>query len=190
MRRTMVTFATGVLFAGLSGTLRAGDAPPASSTFASINVKATQANAAPGGLVSVEAFVSNAQDLAVFQLQLGATGGEKGTLTLEGITVAKERPDFVFGTAEVLDAVDMNQGRVGALRYTGGSNVAKPVYLATFNFRASPDALGTFKINLRAGDESFLNDSAAVLIPHKKGADAEVIIGKPTPTRVEPRSRK
>lgn len=187
MKKVSMTMIAGVVI-GCSTLARAGD--PTANAAATISVKAAQTTATAGSLVSVDAFVSNAADLAVFQLQLAATGGQKGSLTLESITIGKERPDFVFGEAEILDAVDMNQGRVGALRYTGGTNVVKPVYLATFHFRATNDANGTFKINLQNGNESFLNDSAAVQIPHQKSADAEVTVGKVQPTRVDTRSRK
>ncbi|MBI4719563.1 MAG: hypothetical protein HY763_17335 [Planctomycetes bacterium] len=188
MRKVNVLLALGLVGFGLTASAPAGDQTAAPANAAVLSIRAAQSSVQPGGTVSFDVFVNNARDVAVFQLQMEATGGDRGSLTVEGMKVDKTRPDFVFGTAEILDAADMVNGRVGALRYNGGSNVDKPAYLATFTFKASADAQGTFRVNFKSGDETFLNDSGAILIPHTKSTGVEVVAGRPVAkTREEER---
>ncbi|MBI4717793.1 MAG: hypothetical protein HY763_08325 [Planctomycetes bacterium] len=189
MKNAVKLLLVAVAGVGFVPAVLAGDVTSAApENAAQISMRVAQSSAQPGGTVAVDVFVSNAKDMAVFQLRVEATGGDRGSMKLDGIKVAKERPDFVFGTAEILDAADMVNGRVGALRYNGGNTVDKPAYLATFTFKASDDAQGTFRFSLKEGDDNFLNDSNAILIPHKKGAPVEVSVGKPTAkTREEER---
>lgn len=188
MRRMMLV---SVMMAGLGSWAQAGDQPAAAG--ATVSVKAAAGNTQPGGTIKVEAYVSGALNVSAYQVQLGVSGGTKGTLTLESMAVDRTRQDFGFyqANSELLDVQDKNNEWVGLVRTAGGSDMVKPSYVATFTFRASPDAAGSFKINVRSDStETFLLDQAAVQIPHKIGAAAEVTVGAPTPTRTEGRKKE
>lgn len=181
----------GVMVVGLCSWARAGDQPAAAG--ATVSVKAAAANVQSGGTIKIEAFVSGALNVSAYQVQLGASGGTKGTLTLESMTVDRTRQDFAFyqSGAEMLDVQDKTHEWVGLVRTSGGGDIVKPSYVATFTFRASPDAAGTFKVNVRTDStETFLLDQAALQIPHKIGAAAEVTVGAPIPTRTEGRKKE
>lgn len=186
MRKTHWAMTAAMSVMGLT-LARAADPAPSAPTFI---LKATQAVVQPGGTVAVDVFVSGAADFAVYQLQLAAAGAGTGGLALEGIQIDKARTDYVFAGMQVVDAVDMSQGRAGALRFSGGVAVTKPMYLATFTFKATADAQGTFKINVRQGEETFILDSASETVPYAKSADVQVAVGSATPSRVETRGRK
>ena len=177
----------GWLVLGVGSLAQAVDQTAAGAT---VSVKALQGNVQPGGTVTVEAYVSGALNVSAYQIQLGASGGTKGTLTIESMSVDKQRQDFAFYQAgsEMLDVQDKNSQWVGLVRTSGASNVVKPAYVATFTFRASADAAGNFKINVRSDStETFILTQDGVLIPHKVSAAAEVNVGAATPVRTEGR---
>lgn len=166
---------------------------PTSTASATFTAKAVQTNIQAGGTVTVEVQISGAVNVAAYQVQLGVTGGSKGTLTLESMSVDRARQDFAFfnSGAEMLDVQDKKAEWVGLVRVLGGGDIVKPSYAATFTYRASADAAGAFKINIRTDNtDSFLLDGNAVQIPHKIGAAAEVTVGAPTPTRTEGRKKE
>ncbi len=188
MKRAMLC---GLLCMATISVARADNQPAAAN--ATISVKAVQANVQPGGTVTVEAFVSGATNVAAYQIQVAATGGDKGTLTLDTMTIDRQRQDFaLFNTgAEMLDVQDKKAGWIGLVRVVGGTDMVKPVYVATFTFKASPDAAGTFKLNVRTDStETFILDTNAVQVPHKTGTAVEVSVGAPTPTRTEGRKKE
>lgn len=178
-----------LLTLGMAGAAQA-DNQTAAAAAATVSVKAVQSNVQAGGKIVVEAYVSGAVNVSAYQVQLGASGGTKGTLTLESMTVDKQRSDFAFhqAGAELIDVQDKGAEWVGLVRTAGGSDIVKLSYVATFTFRASPDAQGVFKVNVRTDStETFLLDQAGLLIPHKLGATAEVAVGTPAPVRKDGR---
>jgi len=140
-------------------------------------VKATSSRTSKG-VVNVDVFVSHIRDLRTYQLQVEVTGGKRGALSLQRITVDKSRSDFVFGSDFVIDAVDEVQDRVGGLRFSGGKDVGEMGYLATFQFRATDNALGTFHVNLRIGEDTFLLDSHGDLIAFQKGSSLDLSVDR------------
>lgn len=162
----------------------------AATTGATVSVKALNSTIQPGGTVTVEAYISGALNVSAYQVQLSATGGTKGTLTLETMAVDRQRPDFAFyqANSEMLDVQSKNSEWVGLVRTSGAGDIVKQAYVATFTFRASPDASGTFKINVRSDStETFILAQDGVQIPHKISAAAELNVGTPTPTRTDGR---
>lgn len=160
---------------------------------ATISVKALQANVQPGGTVTVEAYISGAPNVAAYQIMVGATGGDKGTLTVDSMSIDRARPDFaLFNTgAEILDVQDKKAGWIGLVRVSGATDMVKPVYVATFTFKASSDAAGTFKLNVRTDNtDSFILDLAATQVPHKVGAAVEITVGGAAPTRTDGRKKE
>lgn len=192
MRLGLSVLAAGLFAMGL-GSARAENVLATAPDAPVVSLKTKQLNAAPGGQVIVEVFVTGVQDLATYEMRLNVVGGDRGTLTLEKIAVDQQRTDYVFKNAgvQILDIVDMTQQRVGMVRFSGGSNVAadQQAYLATFTFRVSGDAAGKFAIALGNPEAAFLNNSQALQIPHRMAGSAEVTVGQPTPVRTETRKK-
>lgn len=117
-----------------------------------MRVVADQSSIAPGDAVTVDVFVSGVPSLRTYQVKVGTTGGQSGRLGFEDLWVDHERADYVFGTAQKLDAVDRTGGRIGGVLMTGGVNAVQSRYLGSYTFRASPDASGTFEINITTAE--------------------------------------
>lgn len=144
-----------------------------------INVVAAQPTVAADGLVSVDVFLSQANDLRGYQVALEAVGGRAGALQLVDIHQETARPDFIFGAQQIVNAVDVNGGRAVAALFTGTVDLTSPAYLATFTYKASSDAAGQFKIKVRVSDETALRDSNTNPIAYQAGQTATInIAGK------------
>ncbi|UCC29309.1 MAG: hypothetical protein JSU86_14035, partial [Phycisphaerales bacterium] len=133
-----------------------------------------------GGALTMDLFVSGVADLRVYQAALDVTGGTRGSLVVEDLSINSERPDFVFGTQQKLDAVDQVGGRMGAVLFAGGVDATSSKYLGTFTLRASDDALGTFSVNLRGGESSILWTSQNQPVRFGLGPAATISVGTPS----------
>ena len=60
----------------------------------------------------------------------------------------------------------------------GGVSAEEPAYVATYTLRVSPDASGTFNVNVLTGEGSLLRDSNAMAIPYRPGKDLAIAVGK------------
>lgn len=132
------------------------------------------------GLHLVDVFVQNTNDLRIYQISLLTGGGTAGRLELESVTVDQTRPDYVFGSDQIVEASSPRTGLLIAVLYDGSVNVAAPKYLGTYGFRATPDASGTFRISVNLGEETLLADQANEEMGFSAGADARIMIGAPT----------
>jgi hypothetical protein len=162
------------------------------SAVATMAVKPVQTNVQPGGTLSVDVFISGAVNVAAYQVQVAVTGGDKGKFTLESMTIDRQRQDFALynSGAEMLDVQDKNTGWIGLVRVSGGTDMVKPAYVATFTFKASDDAAGTFKVQIPVDNQdSFILDTAGLQIQHKVADAAQVSVGPPAPTRTESRKK-
>ncbi|MGB0714861.1 MAG: hypothetical protein ACPGXK_03230 [Phycisphaerae bacterium] len=148
------------------------------SSNANLELKASAKRISSGELVSVDVFVKNVEDVAVYQVQVAATGGRQGTLELESIVIDKERNDFVFGNAQVIDAVDSVKSRAGALMMSGSTDVADGRYLVTYNFRAARGASGTFVVSIQSGEETFLLSPTSEKLQARAAKGVEVVVGR------------
>ena len=153
-----------------------------------MTVKALSETVKAGDLVKVDILLNKVSDVACYQFAVGAAGGKQGTLTLENIVIDSARKDFVFFGGQVIPAVDMTQGRAGALQMTGSRDVEKSAYIATAVFRASDDAKGTFEVNVIAGKETFLRNDVANPVAFKVGTAAKIRIGKAAAVQTKKRS--
>ena len=126
-----------------------GPAPqaPFSNGLATLTARPDSDQIRSGELVRVDVHLtSGLDDLRGYQLHLAASGGTRGSLILEDITVTK-RGDAVFGPtawmAFNVDTAQMVAGLDGA-----GVNVSSKGYLASFYYRASSDAAGRFVVDI------------------------------------------
>ena len=145
MQKAVVVLAMAVLTVWMAGTASADTASvdkarlPAGPT---VGVVADQRTVLPGGLVTVEVLASNVADLSVYQVEIQATGGDRGRLALEAVKIDTDRPEYVFGQAEVIKGEALHSGQAGAMQMSGSTNVDRAAYLATYTFRASADVSG------------------------------------------------
>lgn len=141
----------------------------------------SQSTLQAGGALTMDLFVSGVADLRVYQAQVEATGGTRGSLVVEDLSINSERADYVFGTQQKLDAVDQVGGRMGAVLFAGGVDATSSKYLGTFTLRASDDALGTFSVNLRGGESSsILWTSQNQPVRFGLGPAATISVGTPS----------
>lgn len=129
------------------------------------------------GRYLVDVFVQNVSDLRSYQITLVAGGGDSGRLELDSVSSDKARKDYVFGTSHAIDASSPTTGRLVASLYDGSVNTTTPMYLGTYAFRPSPDAQGTFRINIDLGTDTILANLGNEEMGYSAGADARIMIG-------------
>lgn len=133
------------------------------------------------GRYLVDVYIQNVTNLRSYQVTLVSGGGESGRLELEGVNSDKARKDYVFGEAATIDASSASTGRLVATLSDGGSiDTATPLYLGTYAFRPSPDAQGTFRINIDLGNDTLLANQGNEEMGYSAGADARILIGGPS----------
>ncbi len=87
-------------------------------------------------------------NVRAYQLNVGISGGRGGSLELVNIEI-EERKDFVFGgAADAFNAFNVETGQMLSGLYDGHVEATGRVYLATFTYRVSNDARGTFVIDV------------------------------------------
>lgn len=152
---------------------------------ATVTVVPRQTAIMPGDAVTADVFVAGASDLRLYQVAVDATGGTAGKMNLENMVIDKSRADYVFGTQQLVDAVDMTQGRMGGVLFEGGVNVEQPMYVGTYTFRSTGDSTGTFYVQVRVGRDSFMQTTTDETITYRAGQPAMVTVGAvPTPRPV------
>ncbi len=163
---------------------------------APLRVAADVSSVLPGDLVTVRVMLDTEADsrqlsavsramrvepaLQSYQLHLDVSGGRRGRLDLIDIAI-EDRGDFVFdGSTGAFDAYNVNNGQMLAGLDTGSVRTVAPAYLATFTYRASPDAAGTFVVDVlydeARGDQTFLVSSFNGRIDVKTTAPAVIAI--------------
>jgi cysteine-rich repeat protein len=115
---------------------------------------------APGELVEVRAFLTDAvENFQSYQLQTITTGGTSGQLDLVDIRI-ETRKDYVFAGQDGFDAVNVSKSQMLSGTDAAGQQAAAMGYLATFTYRASADATGTFVVDIAHNeateDQTFL----------------------------------
>ncbi len=135
--------------------------------IATISLHATRAHVDPGGLVDVLVYLMTPlKELRGYQLHVGVAGGSRGAIELVDISIQdsardhRTRPTIgrahpvdhtqhVFEDRRYWDAYNTQTMQMLVGLDGRGTAVAKG-YLATFTFRASESASGTFIIELMA----------------------------------------
>ena len=117
-----------------------------------ISLTPRQSVLAAGGEYVVDVFAAGFVDLGGDEIALDATGGTGGRLDLENIYIDTTRKDHVFASQKIYHAIDKPNARMACALDAGGVDSQTPVYLATFVFRASSDASGTFTVSAVPGD--------------------------------------
>jgi len=148
---------------------------PVVPTGATITFVPQQPKIEPGSTVLVDAFVSGANDLRAYQVAVDISGGQTGRFEMKDMYIDTARTDWVFADMQAVSAANRTGGRMMGALYSGGVNVSEPKYAGTLVLEASPDALGTFNISLRATEETTLKNPDSV----------EIAFMAPAPTSIE-----
>jgi len=144
---------------GGGGSAPGGGFPGSFATF-TVTLSAVPSSGAAGDLFDVDVFGSDFADLRGYEVGLTASGGTTGGLTLENIVVDTLRSDYVFaGLMSPFQSVDTSTVRMlnALAEDVAASQTVK--YLATFKFRASADASGTFTVSARPDPDTLAVDS-------------------------------
>jgi hypothetical protein len=131
-----------------------------------------RSTAVPGDLIDVEVYLQDAlADLQGYQLHVEASGGKRGALELVDIAV-HERRDHVFAGLADWRAFNVHTGQMLAGLDSPGVATRPGAYLATFTFRTSDDAAGTFSVELLHDDRD--PAQRTFIFPTPPGAKIEV----------------
>ena len=129
-----------------------------------------------GDQIAIDVLVTNVEDLQTFQVTLDVKGGDQGSLDLQQIVIDDSRPEFVFGRGNALDATNVKTKEAAGVLLSDSVDVAEPALLATFLFRASRGAAGTFTISLAGNEQTFLRDAGALAIESQSDSTLQVTI--------------
>jgi len=159
------------------------------TTAPTLTAKVAQKAVAPGATFTATVDIANAPRVGALQFMMKVTGGESGTITVDRIDAAKNDPDYVFRSAQMVDAFDPQQKRLG-LAVLNGTVSADSGMVATITFRVSDDASGTFSINFDKGQETLLRDADAGPMPLQFGKNVSVTVSNRTPSRIDKAKRQ
>ncbi|MEK6676905.1 MAG: hypothetical protein AABZ47_14790 [Planctomycetota bacterium] len=126
-------------------------------------------------VLTVNVFVDSPIALRGYQTALDVSGGSAGTLSLESLVVTDTRTDFVFHTLSDVPAIDNGNARVASALFSGAASGSPSKYLATYTYRASSNAAGTFTISIRTED-TMLRDENSGSVNWEVGDVAEVTV--------------
>jgi hypothetical protein len=115
---------------------------------AHLTVAANKKAVRAGDEIQVRVFINEAlADLQGYQLHLEATGGSRGHLELVDITVDDAR-NGVFSGEPTDQAVNTLSGQMLSALQLGSKPTSAKGYLATYTYRVSADAAGTFVVDV------------------------------------------
>jgi len=146
-------------------------------TGPTLTVVPAQPSIQPGQMVNVDIFASHVPNLRTYQLTVQAEGGTAGALETMDLFVNSNRADYVFGDQQKLEGMDKVGYRIGVVLMSGAVDVAEPKYLGTFALKASDQASGTFRVNVRTDVSTGLWDADTQEVAFFRGTDAVITVG-------------
>lgn len=114
-----------------------------------VTLVATSSTIQPGGMITVEAFLSGAKNIRAYQMNLVSAGGTSGKVTLSNLLVETERENYIFRGRQQFEAVDQGGRRLGGVLVNGSVDALDRAYLGSFTVQASADASGTFQVGVK-----------------------------------------
>jgi hypothetical protein len=112
------------------------------------------------GLILVDVYLRGANNVRGYEVSVASVGGMSGGLELEDVWVEDDRADYVFAYSAALTAVDRIGQRLAGALVSGTADAIRPAYVGTFAFRPTPDARGTFDVELVTERYSMLRNGA------------------------------
>jgi len=128
-----------------------------------IRLAPSKGTVAPGESVRIDVYAQGLADIRGYQVALEAGRGAAGTLSPGPVTIATYRDDYIFTGRPVSAVTDDSGVRLAGAVREGGVTSSGEVYLGSFDFRASNDAVGTFSVGLRAQETMFRDTSNAAV---------------------------
>jgi hypothetical protein len=130
------------------------------SSYVGVTAVANRREASPGDIVQVRIFVDEPLDnLQAYQLEPAISGGSDGALELLQILV-ENRKDAAFRGEIPFEAFNTSTGQMLSGLDQEGVETWADAYLATFVYRVSEDASGSFVVDIAhdelSGDQTFL----------------------------------
>jgi hypothetical protein len=154
----------------------------------SVRLAPDRSTVAPGNLIDVDVYLEDAlADLRGYQLHVAAAGGERGALDLVDIAI-HERRDHVFAGLADWRAFNARTGQMLAGLDQPGVATSPGAYLATFTFKASPDAVGTFSVELLHDDRD--PAQRTFIFPTHPGAKIELASAAAAQVTIEPARKR
>lgn len=145
--------------------------PPAGGGLtASLTLIPRVRSIAPGGLARVDVFLSGAPTLRGYQLSFDVSGGTAGRLTVEGITVDAQRPDYVFAGLAAQSSVSASGAKIANATMSAWGSCPTSRYLCTLSLRAAADCAGTFSVKLANSPRTLLLDGGGATIGQASGS--------------------
>ncbi len=135
-------------------------------------------------LYSVHVFEQGASALRSYQVALTLAGGTSSRLALEDVAIDEDRPDYVFAGLEAIAAADQVAGRAAGVLTGGEIGQANLAYLATYTFRASPDAAGACQVGVDL-ERSFLANGHNEITEFRADPPAVIEVSAPPRDRRE-----
>jgi len=168
-----VVAASAVAFLVLAGSgMVKGD----TADLPTILLKPQQVQVLPGSTIQVDAFIANVQDIGTYQLSVIAKAADGKILPLSSMAVNKTHKTFLFGTDQVVEAIDQKGKRLAVITFGQGVDVAADNhrYLATFTFQVPKDVTGTLEIIVDQGQETMLLHGSGEKMAYGVGQSATV----------------
>jgi len=150
-----------------------GPKPAGLTEGAQITLIASETAAPSGATVRVDVYLIGVVDLRGYQITLTPGGGDSGELELIDLTIEPGRANGVFDGLDTYFAYDRFRGRLVSCLASGGVDGSSPQYLATFTYRLSADAVGSFRIEVPL-DGTMLRDSGAQPIAIASAPSVEI----------------
>jgi hypothetical protein len=186
----------GTTICSCSGPAPAPAGPPIIAGEARLALIVDRASIAPNDVAEVDVILTHAlEDLRGYQLHVGVSGGIGGRLDLIDIAI---RQQSALGSDA--DGRSTREARSQATAFWSAFNVGTRqmvagldqagvsaqagAYLATFVFRASPDAIGEFTVELLHDEKDATNRT--FLFPTAPGAKIEIVETQPAVIEVSP----
>ncbi len=146
------------------------------ASLPTILLKPQQVQVLPGSTIQVEAFIANVQDIGTYQLSVIGKAANGKILPLSSMVVNKKHKTFLFGTDQVVEAIDQKGKRLAVVTFGQGVDVAVDDhrYLATFTFQVPKDATGTLEIVVDQGQETMLLHGSGEKMAYGVGQSASV----------------
>ncbi len=144
---------------------------------ATLRLAANRRAVKPGEEVRVSVFIDNAlDDLQSYQLGLEVNGGRRGRFELVDITI-ETRPTRAFrGRSDRFEASNIQDGRMLNGLDANGVETGDGAYLATYTYRISDDAAGSFVIDVASDNQTFLIASLNGMIEIERTSPAVVVV--------------
>jgi len=120
----------------------------------------SQKIAGTDGVIAVDVYVKNVQDLRTVQVAVDGFDADGNALALASVSQDANREDFVFAGHQMIKAADVHLGRIGALAFSDTVDATDAKYVGSFQFTVDPEATGSYHFSVRTKD-SFMTDIAS-----------------------------